>query len=87
MAGSTRNRARGSLLKGQRHAVKKKILIIDENGTVPHDTRVWREAVALREAGYEVTTLCPRGQGRDSHGYEVIDGIHIYRHPMPPEAN
>ncbi len=63
-----------------------KILIIDENGTVPHDTRVWREAVALRDAGYEVTALCPRGQGRDSRGYEVIDGVHIYRHPMPPEA-
>jgi glycosyltransferase involved in cell wall biosynthesis len=66
--------------------VKNKILIIDENGTVPRDTRVWREAVALREAGYEVTALCPRGQEREGRGYEVIDGVHIYRHPMPPEA-
>lgn len=64
----------------------KKVLIIEENSTVPRDPRVWREALALRRAGYEVSVLCPRGRGADTSGYEVIDGVHIYRHPMPREA-
>jgi len=61
--------------------VNPKILIIVENETVPHDPRVWREARSLRENGYEVTVLCPRRKGCPL-GYEVIDGIRIYRHPM-----
>ena len=39
-----------------------KILIIVENLPVPFDRRVWREATSLRENGYEVTVLCPRGK-------------------------
>ena len=30
--------------------------------------------------------LCPRGKGYE-RGHEVLDGIHIYRHPMPQEGN
>jgi glycosyltransferase involved in cell wall biosynthesis len=65
--------------------VKRKVLIIVENLPVPFDRRVWKEAVCLREAGYQVTVLCPRAKGHQK-GYEEIDGIHIYRHPMPKEA-
>jgi glycosyltransferase involved in cell wall biosynthesis len=65
---------------------KKKALIIVENLPVPFDTRVWKEATSLRGNGYEVTVLCPRGKGY-TQGHEVIDGIHIYRHPMPNEGN
>jgi glycosyltransferase involved in cell wall biosynthesis len=66
--------------------VKRKALIIVENASVPFDTRVWREAMSLSRNGYEVTVLCPRSKGyRQRH--EVIDGIHIYRHPMPKEGN
>jgi glycosyltransferase involved in cell wall biosynthesis len=32
-----------------------------------------------------VTILCPRGEG--TQGYQVIDGIRIYRHPMPKEGS
>ena len=63
----------------------KKILIIVENLPVPPDFRVWKEARSLRAAGYEVTVLCPRGKGGES-GYEFIDGVHIYRHPMVQEG-
>ncbi len=28
----------------------------------------------------------PRGQGSEQ-GYEIIDGVHIYRHPIPEEGN
>jgi hypothetical protein len=66
--------------------MKRKVLIIVENLPVPFDSRVWKEAIALKEAGYEVTTLCPKGKGYEQ-GYESREGIHIYRHPMPKEGN
>lgn len=66
--------------------MKKKILIIVENAAVPFDTRVWKEAASLRQAGYAVTVLCPRAKGYEK-GYELIEGVHIYRHPMPRERD
>jgi len=65
-------------------AVSTKILIIVENAPVPFDTRVWKEASSLRRNDYDVTVLCPRDAGCDK-GFEVIEGVHIYRHPMPKE--
>jgi glycosyltransferase involved in cell wall biosynthesis len=66
--------------------VKKKVLIIVENQPVPFDPRVSKEARSLHEAGYEVTVLSPRTEGYEL-GHEVIDGVHIYRHPMPEEGD
>lgn len=66
--------------------MKKKVLIIVENLPVPFDSRVWKEACALRDAGYQVTVLCPRGKGY-MQNYELLKGVHIYRHPMPKEGN
>jgi glycosyltransferase involved in cell wall biosynthesis len=66
--------------------VKNKVLIIVENLPVPFDTRVWKEALSLRRAGYEVTVLCPKGKAYRK-GYELLEGIRIYRHPMPKEGN
>ena len=66
--------------------MKRKILIIVENLPVPFDTRVWKEASSLYANGYEVTVLCPRGKGYERN-HEVIDGVHIYRHPLPEEGN
>ena len=63
-----------------------RILIIVENLPVPFDRRVWSEATTLRGAGYEVSVICPKGKNA-SAAHEVIDGIHIYRHPLPIEAN
>lgn len=65
---------------------KRKVLIIVENMPVPFDSRVWKEACALREEGYEVTVLCPQGKGY-ARRYEMLDGIRIYRHPLPKERN
>lgn len=64
--------------------VKRKVLIIVENLPVPFDGRVWKEALALLHAGYQVTVLCPKGKGC-SKAYELLEGVHIYRHPIPPE--
>lgn len=62
------------------------ILIVVENLPVPLDRRVWLEATTLQQAGYEVSVICPMGRGWDKP-YEVIDGVHIYRHSEPPEAH
>jgi glycosyltransferase involved in cell wall biosynthesis len=66
--------------------VNKKVLIIVENQPVPFDTRAFKEARSLHEAGYEVTVLSPKAKGYE-RGHEIIDGIHVYRHPMPEEGN
>jgi glycosyltransferase involved in cell wall biosynthesis len=66
--------------------VKKKVLIIVENLPVPFDSRVWKEARCLHNEGYQVTVLCPKGKGY-SKGYELLDGVHVYRHPIPHEGN
>lgn len=63
-----------------------KVLIIVENLPVPFDRRVWMEAVTLRRSGYEVSVICPVGKGAE-RTYEEIQGIHIYRHPLPPERS
>ncbi len=60
----------------------KRVLIIVENDAVPFDPRVWKEALALHAAGYEVRVLSPKDKGYE-RGYEFRDGIHIYRHPIP----
>ena len=66
--------------------LKKKILIIVENLPVPFDGRVWKEACSLKQEGYQVTVLCPKGKGYE-RGYELLEGVHIYRHPMPTEGD
>ena len=63
----------------------RKVLIIVENLPVPTDFRVWKEACALRDAGYEATVLCPRRKG--SPRYELLEGVRIYRHPEPHEGS
>ena len=63
-----------------------RVLIIVENLPSPFDRRVWMEATTLTKAGYEVSIICPKGKGYEK-SYEVIDDIHIYRHPMPPEIS
>ncbi len=65
---------------------KPSVLIIVENLTVPLDRRVWQEARTLSEAGYTVSVVCPKG-GKYIAPYEVLEGIHVFRHPMPFEAD
>ena len=64
----------------------KRVLIIVENLPVPFDRRVWNEATTLRQAGYEVSVICPTGKGFERRR-ETIDGIAVYRHPLPPEGS
>ena len=64
----------------------RRILIVVENLPVPLDRRVWLEATTLQAAGYEVSVICPMGRGWDKP-FEIIEDVHIYRHPEPPEAH
>lgn len=66
-------------------SMKRKVLIIVENQSVPVDARVWKEAISLHENGYDVTVLCPRRED-STPVFEVKDGIRIYRHPAPREG-
>ena len=68
--------ARNEGVAGSRH-----VLILVENLPVPFDRRVWQEALTLRQAGYEVSVICPTGRGYDAE-YEVLEGVHIYRHRL-----
>ncbi len=73
-------------MKGSAGKAGRRILIIVENLPVPFDRRVWQEATTLHEAGYEVSIICPKMKGY-TRPKEVVDGIAIYRHPLPIEGN
>lgn len=53
-----------------------------ENLSVPFDRRVWQECTTLRDAGWEVHVICPRGEKRDTEPEAVIDGVRIHRYPL-----
>ncbi len=63
----------------------RRVLIIVQNLPVPFDRRVWQEATALKANGYQVAVICPAIRGYTAR-YECLEGIHIYRHPLPLEA-
>jgi len=64
----------------------KHILIIVENLPVPFDRRVWEEANTLTENGAKVSVICPKMKGY-TRRFESVNGIDIYRHPLPAEGN
>jgi glycosyltransferase involved in cell wall biosynthesis len=64
----------------------RRVVILVENLPVPLDRRVWLEATTLTRAGYHVSVISPVGRGWTAP-YEVIEGVHIYRFPEPPEAH
>ncbi len=66
-------------------AAPRRVLIVVENLPVPFDRRVWSIATTLRRAGYVVSVICPKARGYEA-SEETIDGVHIYRHPLPVEA-
>ena len=65
----------------------KKVLMLVENLPVPADPRVWKEATTLHNHGFAVSVICPKGTTRCRESYACIDGIHIYRYPMPVTGN
>ncbi|MEU2562334.1 glycosyltransferase family 4 protein [Streptomyces longispororuber] len=60
----------------------RRALILVENLSVPFDRRVWQECTTLRDAGWEVHVICPRGAKRDTEAEAEIDGVRIHRYPL-----
>jgi len=64
---------------------RRSIMILVENLPVPYDRRVWQEATSLRQAGHRVTVICPKGKDYEA-SEEMLEGVQIYRYPLPIEA-
>lgn len=64
-----------------------KVLMLTENGHVPLDTRVWAEANTLRDHGFQVSMISPKGSTMDTESYICIENIHIYRYQLPTIAS
>lgn len=62
-----------------------RILMIVQNLPVPLDRRVWLECLALRDAGYGVSVICPKGPGDPS--FEEIEGIPVYKYRPAPATS
>lgn len=58
----------------------KHILFVVENCSVPDDQRVWKEAKAVKEMGFDVSIISPKDSKSDKEKFIVIDGVEIYRY-------
>ena len=58
-----------------------------ENLSFPMDRRMYQEALALRDRGYEVRVICPKGENRDNSSFEVVENIRVYRYKLHIEAS
>jgi glycosyltransferase involved in cell wall biosynthesis len=65
--------------------IPRSCVIVVENLPVPFDRRVWQEARALKRAGWLVSVICPVNDAFPAK-FEIIEGIAIYRHSLPPEG-
>jgi len=64
-----------------------KILMLIENGPVPFDNRVWAEAITLRDRGFQVSMIGPKGSTKYRESHICIEGMHIYRYRIPANTN
>jgi glycosyltransferase involved in cell wall biosynthesis len=64
-----------------------KVLMLVENLPVPADPRVWNEAKALRDHGFQVCIICPKGVTKYQEAHICLENIHIYRYQMPAGSN
>jgi glycosyltransferase involved in cell wall biosynthesis len=64
---------------------RRSVLIVVQNLPVPLDRRVWLECQALRDAGYDVAVICPKGPGDQS--FELLEGISIYKYRSTPATS
>ena len=58
-----------------------RVLVVVENLSVPFDRRVWQESLDLRDAGHDVTVICPQGEDRDREPEAWLEGVRILRYP------
>ncbi len=65
---------------------KRHILFIVENNPAPPDKRVWNEALAAREFGYDVSIISPSDHPGERKRF-LQNGIQIHRHLRPAEGS
>ena len=63
-----------------------KILMVLENRPALLDTRVWPEAMALRDQGFQVCIVSPKEKASDPT-YRCLGGIHLYSYSLPTFPN
>ncbi len=59
--------------------MKKNVLLIVQNNSFPFDRRVYKEALSLKNNGYNVFVICPKSEA-ENKPKEVIDGITVFRY-------
>lgn len=57
-----------------------------ENSPAQADSRVWPEALTLRDHGYQVSIICPASQ-EYKKAYNCVAGIHMYQYRIPTGTN
>jgi glycosyltransferase involved in cell wall biosynthesis len=62
--------------------VPPRVVILNENESVPFDTRVWQECQALRSDGWEVHVICPTGHFEDPELETEVEGVRLHRFPL-----
>lgn len=62
-----------------------RVLMLVENQAYPQDMRVRQEAIALAEAGYQVSVISKRDVKQPWR--ELVNGVKVFRYPSPPESN
>lgn len=60
-----------------------KVLMVVGNCSVPDDSRVWHEALCLRDAGMQVSVISTQGDVIDRERRATVEGIPIYRFRVP----
>ncbi len=58
-----------------------------ENCPAPLDKRIWTEATALRDAGFQVSIICPKEPTMNRESYTCLNGIYIYRYHFPKKIS
>lgn len=61
----------------------RKVLMLVENTSAPADHRVWPEAIVLRDNGFQVSVISPKGIEDQRESSICIDGIYVYRYHLP----
>lgn len=64
---------------------RRRVLIVVQNLPVRIDRRVWQECRALIACGYQVSVICPRGDGERRH--QIIDGVSVWTYRGAPTAS
>lgn len=68
----------------------RRVLIVEENSFIPIDTRVWYEVTTLRDAGWDVSVICPKESDihtgksatKRTSTPENLEGVTVYRFPL-----